>query len=201
MKSSKSKEALLALLPDMDFSNYSSDSVLHNSEHENEPFYFKEESAGKVDYVEMVFLSPKCYSIKLRAVSDDGLKEDQMIKCKGVPSVLKSKLPHEYFLDVLKTNKKIHLDYYAIRPKDYVVRTQKFSKIALSALDLKRYWVCFRHSLAFGNVLIPEIQQESHCRFCKQEEDENIFLDNQLDGDEQDDDELEEEPSIKKAKV
>ena len=110
---------------------------------------FKDEAAGK-RIKEFVGLRAKLYSF----IMEDG-KENK--RCKGVKKqVVESSITHEDYKTCLRTGKEQLRKQNILRSYEHEVYTEEVNKIALSALDDKRYILDDGiHTLAWGHHRIP----------------------------------------------
>ena len=106
---------------------------------------FKDEAAGK-RIKEFVGLRAKLYSF----IMEDG-KENK--RCKGVKKqVVESSITHEDYKTCLRTGKEQLRKQNILRSYEHEVFTEEVNKIALSALDDKRYILSDGiHTLAWGH--------------------------------------------------
>ena len=111
----------------------------------------KDEAAGKT-IKEFVGLRAKLYSF----VMDDG-KETK--KCKGVKKqVVESSIRHEHYKTCLLTGKEHLRKQNILRSYNHEVYTEEVNKVALSAMDDKRYILKDGiHTLAWGHYTIKDI--------------------------------------------
>ena len=109
---------------------------------------FKDEAAGK-RIKEFVGLHAKLYSF----IMEDG-KENK--RCKGVKKqVVKNSITHEDYKTCLRTGKEQLRKQNILRSYEHEVFTEEVNKIALSALDDKRYILGDgMHTLAWGHYKI-----------------------------------------------
>ena len=109
---------------------------------------FKDEAAGK-NIKEFVGLRAKLYSF----IMEDG-KENK--RCKGVKKqVVESSITHEDYKTCLRTGKEQLRKQNILRSYEHEVYTEEVNKIALSALDDKRYILGDGiHTLAWGHYKI-----------------------------------------------
>ena len=109
---------------------------------------FKDEAAGK-RIKEFVELRAKLYSF----IMEDG-KENK--RCKGVKKqVVESSITHEDYKTCLRTGKEQLRKQNILRSYEHEVFTEEVNKIALSALDDKRYILGDGiHTLAWGHYKI-----------------------------------------------
>ena len=108
----------------------------------------KDETAGKI-IKEFVGLRAKLYSF----ITEDG-KENK--RCKGVKKqVVESSITHEDYKTCLRTGKEQLRKQNILRSYEHEVYTEEVNKIALSALDDKRYILGDGiHTLAWGHYKI-----------------------------------------------
>ena len=92
----------------------------------------KDEAAGKI-IKEFVGLRSKLYSF----IMDDG---GETKKCKGIKKqVVESSIRHEHYKTCLTTGKELLRKQNILRSYNHEVYTEEINKVALSALDDKRY--------------------------------------------------------------
>ena len=110
----------------------------------------KDEAAGKI-IKEFVGLRAKLYSF----VMDDG---EETKKCKGIKKqVVESSISHEDYKTCLLTGKEQLRKQNILRSYKHEVYTEEVNKIALSALDDKRYILSDGiHTLAWGHYKIKD---------------------------------------------
>ena len=110
----------------------------------------KDEAAGKI-IKEFVGLRAKLYSF----VMDDG---EETKKCKGIKKqVVESSISHEDYKTCLLTGKEQLRKQNILRSYNHEVYTEEVNKIALSALDDKRYILSDGvHTLAWGHYNIKD---------------------------------------------
>ena len=110
----------------------------------------KDEAAGKI-IKEFVGLRAKLYSF----VMDDG---EETKKCKGIKKqVVESSISHEDYKTCLTTGKELLRKQNILRSYNHEVYTEEVNKIALSALDDKRYILSDGvHTLAWGHYNIKD---------------------------------------------
>ena len=111
----------------------------------------KDEAAGKI-IKEFVGLRSKLYSF----IMDDG---EETKKCKGIKrQVVESSIRHEHYKTCLTTGKELLRKQNILRSYNHEVYTEEVNKIALSALDDKRYILSDGvHTLAWGHYKIKDI--------------------------------------------
>ena len=111
---------------------------------------FKDEAAGKI-IKEFVGLRAKLYSYKM----DEG---GESKKCKGVKKqVVESSITHEDYKTCLTTGKEQLRKQNILRSYNHEVYTEEVNKVALSAMDDKRYILKDgMHTLAWGHYKIKD---------------------------------------------
>ena len=112
----------------------------------------KDEAAGKI-IKEFVGLRAKLYSF----VMDDGGEEIK--KCKGIKKqVVQSSISHEDYKTCLLTGKELLRKQNILRSYNHEVYTEEVNKVALSAMDDKRYILKDGvHTLAWGHYKIKDL--------------------------------------------
>ena len=112
----------------------------------------KDEAAGKI-IKEFVGLRAKLYSF----VMYEG--EEEIKKCKGIKKqVVKSSISHEDYKTCLLTGKEQLRKQNILRSYNHEVYTEEVNKVALSAMDDKRYILKDGiHTLALGHYKIKDI--------------------------------------------
>ena len=110
----------------------------------------KDEAAGKI-IKEFVGLRSKLYSF----VMDDG---GEIKKCKGIKKqVVESSIRHEHYKTCLTTGKELLRKQNILRSYEHEVYTEEVNKVALSALDDKRYILSDgMDTLALGHYKIKD---------------------------------------------
>ena len=153
--SSSSLELLLKMMKEdglLDTSNYPPTSALFSKQFENKIGLFKDESGGVDDYVEWVFLRPKCYSMRC---SNDQVSSH---KAKGVKK--NTHLMHQQYIDVYNsfnptepthTPSCVTVEQRNIVSRTHQLQTITYTKCALSVRDDKRVWVSKNVSLPYGH--------------------------------------------------
>jgi hypothetical protein len=135
----------------LDTSNYPLDSPLYSRQVENKIGLFKDESAGKEEFEEWLFLRPKCYSMlsNVRCTR----------KAKGV--MHRTRLEHQQYREIYESfrpdeadappSKRVKVDQRSIRSENHQLVTLRYSKVALSINDDKRQWIGQNRSLPYGH--------------------------------------------------
>ena len=110
----------------------------------------KDEAAGKI-IKEFVGLRSKLYSF----VMDDW---GEIKKCKGIKKqVVERSIRHEHYKTCLTTGKELLRKQNILRSYEHEVYTEEVNKVALSALDDKRYILSDgMHTLAWGHYKIKD---------------------------------------------
>ena len=110
----------------------------------------KDEAAGKI-IKEFVGLRSKLYSF----VMDDG---GEIKKCKGIKKqVVERSIRHEHYKTCLTTGKELLRKQNILRSYEHEVYTEEVNKVALSALDDKRYILSDgMDTLAWGHYKIKD---------------------------------------------
>ena len=111
----------------------------------------KDEAAGKI-IKEFVGLRAKLYSF----IMDDG---GEIKKCKGIKKqVVESSISHEDYKTCLLTGKEQLRKQNILRSYNHEVYTEEVNKVALSAMDDKRYILKDGiHTLAWGHYKIKDL--------------------------------------------
>ena len=112
----------------------------------------KDEAAGKI-IKEFVGLRAKLYSYKMY---EEG---EEIKKCKGIKKqVVESSISHEDYKTCLRTGKEQLRKQNILRSYNHEVYTEEVNKVALSALDDKRYILSDGvHTLAWGHYKIKDL--------------------------------------------
>lgn len=137
-----------------DYSNLGPSHELYDIRNVGQAGVFKLE---ELDIVEFCGLSAKLYSYTTN--KNTGEK-----KAKGISTaVIKHKLTHEDFVRTVKDSTSfMYVDMDLIRSKNHQLYYQTVRKVALSALDLKRYLLSDGYNtLAHGHYRINEIQDNN----------------------------------------
>ena len=134
----------------LDTSNYHHQSRLYNPQFENKIGLVKDESGGKADYIEWIFLRPKCYS--MLCSGDIG----NCHRAKGIQR--RTDLTHTDYTHIYNSYNPYALDppdTHTVTQRSIISRTHQLytverSKIALSIMDDKRMWIAKNDSLPYG---------------------------------------------------
>ncbi|XP_031570410.1 uncharacterized protein LOC116304770 [Actinia tenebrosa] len=134
-------------IDEYDTSGYPKDHPLYSAKNKKVIGKMKDEVLGRA-IVEYVGLKPKMYSV----LKSDGADK----KAKGVKKyVVKKRLTHQSYLDVLNTQKTQRHNMNSLRSYGHQIHSVTQEKVSLSAFDGKR-WMCddgiYTH--AFGNHTI-----------------------------------------------
>ena len=112
----------------------------------------KDEAAGKI-IKEFVGLRAKLYSYKMYEGGEE------IKKCKGIKKqVVENSISHEDYKTCLRTGKQQLRKQNILRSYNHEVYTEEVNKVALSALDDKRYILSDGvHTLAWGHYKIKDL--------------------------------------------
>ena len=149
-KGVKLDQLLPAMIDDglLDTSNYDKDTnPLHSTKLDSVVGLFKDESEGKLNYKEWIFLRPKCYSLKA--------EEKTVMKVKGI-RLTDTDINHETYKSVYETNEYVKVPQTRIGTKNHQLYTFQTTKVALTNADDKRVWVGTNESLAYGHYFVRE---------------------------------------------
>ena len=150
-----------------DFSKYPQDHVLYDNSKANHLFYFKDELCGKAAITHFVGLRPKCYSMQIKNYNDKNTKTKKV--CKVIRrTAIKNQLSFSDYQKCLNSQCIIYKSFKNLGSKNHRISTKFIRKIALSAIDTKRYTLnCGKHTLALGNCMIKKCQNAGTCYICK----------------------------------
>ena len=150
-----------------DFSKYPKDHVLYDNSKANHLFYFKDELCGKAAITHFVGLRPKCYSMQIKNYNDKDTKTKKV--CKGIKrTAIKNQLSFLDYKKCLLRQCIIYKSFKNLGSKNHRISTRFLRKIALSAIDTKRYTLnCGKHTLALGNCKIKKCQNDGICSICE----------------------------------
>ena len=150
-----------------DFSKYPKHHVLHDNSKANHLFYFKDELCGKAAITHFIGLRPKCYSMQIKNYDDKNTKTKKV--CKGIKrTAIKNQLSFLDYQECLNTQKVIYKSFRNLGSKNHRISTKFVRKIALSAIDTKRYTLnCGKHTLALGNCKIKKMKIVGMCNKCQ----------------------------------
>ena len=150
-----------------DFSKYPKDHVLYDSSKANHLFYFKDELCGKAAITHFIGLRPKCYSMQIKNYDDKNTKTKKV--CKGIKrTAIQNQLSFADYKQCLNSQCLVYKSFKNLRSKNHRISTQFVRKIALSAIDTKRYTLnCGKHTLALGNCKIKKSKIAGTCKKCQ----------------------------------
>ena len=131
----------------METSNYDANHPRWSKHNAFKVGLFKDETEGKFELLEGIFLRPKCYSI-LTTVTGKSI-----MKAKGI-TLGSSGIDHESYLHSYFDEVDVNVDQTKIMSVNHQLFTKKSKKKALSALDDKRYWVSKNFSVPYGHYSI-----------------------------------------------
>ena len=152
-----------------DFSKYPKSHPLFDESKANQLFYFKDELKGKAAITHFIGLRPKCYSMKISELNCNKTNTPQEKKiCKGLKkSSIATQLTYADYEKCLKNATIIYKSFKTLKSKNHRIKTCYLRKIALSAMDSKRYILnCGRHTLSLGSCLIKKYEKHG-CPICK----------------------------------
>ena len=140
------KNILLERMKDdglLDTSNYKPDNPLHSMSVANKIGLVKDESCGVLNFIEWIFLRPKCYSMLL----SDG---SEQLRAKGI-SLRNTNIDHEMYKCSYMHQTECRVDQRLIESINHQLYTIKRNKVALSSMDDKRQWIGINESRAYGH--------------------------------------------------
>ena len=145
-----------------DFSKYEKEHELYDNSRANHLFYFKDELKGQSAITEFIGIRPKCYSMKVK----DLKTKDTYIKkiCKGLKkSSINNQLTFVDYENCLNKAILIYKSFNHLKSKNHQISTSYQRKIALSAMDTKRYVLsCGKCTLALGSSQNKKCSINSH---------------------------------------
>ena len=149
-------ESLKPIKHMFDFSKYEKDHELFDNSRANHLFYFKDEMKGKASITEFIGLRPKCYSMKVRNLKTNKTENKKI--CKGLKrSSIDKQLTFDDYKKCLNDATLIYKSFNHLRSKNHQINTSFQRKIALSAMDTKRYVLsCGKCTLALGSKRIKD---------------------------------------------
>lgn len=110
----------------LDLSNYSKNSKKYSTINAGKLGFFKDEMGGR-KITHFAGLRSKTYVYKT--------KEDEQVKCKGIPKCAKRKLRFSKFKRCLKEITQEHVSFFNMRSKNHQIYTQNITKRALCTFD------------------------------------------------------------------
>ena len=149
-----------------DFSKYEKDHELYDNSRANHLFYFKDEMKGKTAITEFIGLRPKCYSMRVKNIKKPDKSMEKKV-CKGLKkSSIEKRLTFTDYKECLIKNTLVYKSFNHLKSKNHKISTSYQRKIALSALDSKRYILsCGKCTLALGSAQIHD--NEGNLHSCK----------------------------------
>ena len=146
-----------------DFSKYENDHELYDNSRANHLFYFKDEMKGKAAITEFIALSPKCYSMTVKNLKTKKILTKKI--CKGLKkSSINNQLSFTDYEECLNSASLIYKSFNHLKSKNHRVGTTYQRKIALLAMDSKRYVLpCGKCTLALGSSQ----NKKCHLHPCK----------------------------------
>ena len=150
-----------------DFSKYPKNHVLYDCSKANHLFYFKDELCGKAAITRFIGLRPKCYSMQIKNYDDKNIKTKKV--CKGIKrTAIQKQLSYADYKKCLNSQCLVYKSFKNLGSKNHRISTQFVRKIALSAIDTKRYTLnCGKHTLALGNCAIKKCKIAGTCNKCE----------------------------------
>ena len=150
-----------------DFSKYPKNHKLYDPSKANHLFYFKDELCGKSAITHFIGLRPKCYSMQIQDLNDKNQTKIKKV-CKGIKrTAIKNQLSFSDYEKCLNNQCIIYKSFRNITSKNHRISTKYVRKIALSAIDTKRYTLnCGYHTLALGNYRIKKKNFDGECKKC-----------------------------------
>ena len=150
-----------------DFSKYPKSHVLYDGSKANHLFYFKDELCGKAAITHFIGLRPKCYSMQIKNYDANDTKTKKV--CKGIKrTAIKNQLSFADYQNCLNNQTVIYKSFRNLGSKNHQISTKYIRKIALSAIDTKRYTLnCGKHTLALGNCKIKRCKTVGLCKKCQ----------------------------------
>ena len=150
-----------------DFSKYPQDHFLYDKSKANHLFYFKDELCGKAAITHFIGLRPKCYSMQIKDYNNKNAKTKKV--CKGIKRIaIQNQLSFADYQKCLNNQCVIYKSFKNLGSKNHRISTKFVRKIALSAIDTKRYTLnCGKHTLALGNCSIKKNKNDGTCHICQ----------------------------------
>ena len=153
-----------------DFSKYPKSHPLFDESKANQLFYFKDELKGKAAITHFIGLRPKCYSMKIVELNckEKNLHNEKKV-CKGLKkSSIATQLSYADYEKCLQDATLIYKSFKSLKSRNHRIKTCYQRKIALSAMDSKRYILnCGHHTLSLGSCYIKKYRARG-CPSCKQ---------------------------------
>ena len=145
-----------------DFSKYDKDHELYDASKANHLFYFKDELKGKTAITEFIGLRPKCYGMKVKNLKTQRTSSKKV--CKGLKrSSIDKRLSFADYKKCLNNTTLIYKSFNHLKSKNHHISTLHQRKVALSAMDSKRYVLsCGKCTLALGSNRIKDIHNKNH---------------------------------------
>ena len=132
----------------LDLSNMSGE--LHSDRYKGHFNKLKSETGSKI-ITEGIFLKPKLYSLLVQ-------QGERKIAMKGISTKNSVPIRHEKFQNILdNVDLKIYANQARIQKIGENMCTIRQRKLALSVLDLKRYWLDLYTRLAYGHPNIKKV--------------------------------------------
>lgn len=120
----------------IDYSNYSPDHPLYNTDHQNELTYWKSD-VGDRQVVKFIGLRPKSYMVVTRDAR--GLHPQLKTAMKGISKRFRTRTVTNQFYQALWTISSVNAQQYSLRSTGHVVSLRLQQRVAFSSLDTKTY--------------------------------------------------------------
>ena len=140
----------------MDTSNFSPKDKLFSEKNCRVPGTLKEETGNMEEIEQIISLNAKVYVIKpFPKNNPDGTvtQPPNTYRGKGVPRKVLYEKGFEAYKRCLEETKNEHATFPRMNMKKGVVRNETVSKICLTSMDLKRYWLCYKHRYVYFHFL------------------------------------------------
>ena len=158
-------EACRMLSPIMDFSNLDPCHPLYSDKLKNVAGFLKNETPS-ARILKMCALKAKTYAYVTE--QDLNASKATQAKCKGVKKSARDKLRFEHYKQCIISPKVQTITQFSINSKNHCNRLVKVTKRAFSSMEDKRWYLCPRHSVPYGSVLIKRFKEANNeCFFCK----------------------------------
>ena len=160
-------DALQRLSGIMDFSNYPTNHVLHDSTHRAQLGRWKDEMRGTHAILEFVGIRSKSYAMRTRTEQHgEGADAVHNVhnRSKGILRARGRAIPFEHYVNCLTPDGCVDVTFHQIMSVNHHIYTVKVTKRAFDAFDDKRFLLkCGRHTKPHR---IPEGWAEDHCVIC-----------------------------------
>ena len=131
-------QKLKAMKHMFDFSKYDKNHELFDDSRANHLFYFKDQLKGKAAITEFIRLRPKCYIMTVKDLKTRGTCVKKI--CKGHKKTsINNHLTFDDYKNCLNESTLVYKPFVNIKSRNHWIKTTYQCKIALSAMDTKRY--------------------------------------------------------------